>query len=330
MDDKFLHDLRRDPSPEFARRLRASLREREAEGRAGTARTAGLRELPAFRWAAAAASIAVIGVAFSFPAVRASAEAFLDLFRVDRIVGVAFDEERLRDLSRSRLDLPLVFGDEVEHLTEPGAPVSYAVPEEAAAAAGIEMREPAWLPAGYARFSIEVMPEQAMRVRASTIQLQQVLDGLGIDDLTIPARLDGSEATVRVPPIVRTVYRSGDNRIELLQARSPEVSFPRELDLPVLAEIGLRILGLDREAAYRLAWSIDWRSTLLVPVPVNAAAYRQIDVAGEQGLLIEGRGNERSPGGQGGLVLWSASDRVFALAGPVAVAELLEMAQTLQ
>lgn len=95
---------------------------------------------------------------------------------------------------------------------------------------------------------------------------------------------------MRVPPVVRTIYRNSDSRIELMQARSPEVSFPRELDLPVLAEIGLRILGLDREEAYRLAWSVDWRSTLLVPVPVNAAAYREVDVAGQQGLLIEKRG----------------------------------------
>lgn len=32
---------------------------------------------------------------------------------------------------------------------------------------------------GDIRFSIEVMPEHAMRVRASTVQLQQVLDGPG-------------------------------------------------------------------------------------------------------------------------------------------------------
>jgi hypothetical protein len=32
---------------------------------------------------------------------------------------------------------------------------------------------------------------------------------------------------------------------------------PAGIDLPALAEIALRIAGLDRDEAYRLAWSID-------------------------------------------------------------------------
>ncbi|MBN1236896.1 MAG: hypothetical protein JXB36_00270, partial [Gammaproteobacteria bacterium] len=90
MDDDFLHGFRQNPPPEFARRLRASLR----EGYAGTADRPTSKRF--FTWASMAASIAVVSVAFTLPSVRAGAQAFLDLFRVAGFVGVSFDAERLR------------------------------------------------------------------------------------------------------------------------------------------------------------------------------------------------------------------------------------------
>src|SRR5512139_258651 len=88
MDDQFLHALRRTPSAEFAARLRARLRAQEAP--------AGARgRVPATQWLAAAAAIAAVSFAFTFPTVRAGAAAFLDMFRVVSFVGVRFDAQRL-------------------------------------------------------------------------------------------------------------------------------------------------------------------------------------------------------------------------------------------
>jgi hypothetical protein len=95
--------------------------------------------------------------------------------------------------------------------------------------------------------------------------------------------------------------------------------------LPVLAEIGLRIIGLDRDEAYRVAQSVDWRSTLIVPVPATEATFREVNVAGADGLMIVPEGR---PGAL--VLLWASGDQVFALTGPLQPAELLEMAQTLQ
>jgi hypothetical protein len=330
MDDKFLHDLRRAPAPEFARRLRASLQATEI-----------VSEEPRFvapltKWAAMAASVVLVSVAFTFPAVRAGAQAFLDLFRVVSVRGVSFDAERLSELEQidlSSLDLPSIVGDNVEVLAESGPPTSYATLEDAGAAAGHRVLTPAWLPAGWALTTIEVAGENAARVTVRTEPLQQILEALGIDDVSIPAGVDGQQATIRVPSVVHLEFThtpTGDQtqslggNLQLLQAQSPEVSFPAGLDLAAFAEVGLRILGLDRDEAYRLAQSIDWRSTLIVPVPAANAEFTEVNVAGNEALLIEPRDE------YGGFLLWASGDQVFALGGPLPAPELIEIAQTLQ
>jgi hypothetical protein len=330
MDDKFLHDLRRAPAPEFARRLRASLHATEIASE--EPRFAA----PLAKWAAMAASLALVSVAFTFPAVRAGAQAFLDLFRVVSVRAVSFDAERLSELEQldlSSLDLPSIVGENVEVLAESGPPTSYATLEDAGAAAGHPVLTPAWLPAGWALTTIEVAGENAARVTVRTEPLRQILEALGIDDVSIPAGVDGQQATIRVPSVVHLEFthtpavgqlESLGGNLQLLQARSPEVSFPAGLDLAALAEVGLRILGLERDEAYRLAQGIDWRTTLIVPVPAANASFTEVNVAGNDALLIQPRDE------YGGLLLWASGDRVFALGGPLPAPELLEVAQTLQ
>jgi hypothetical protein len=141
---------------------------------------------------------------------------------------------------------------------------------------------------------------------------------------------------VRVPAAVHITYRDQNRLVRLLQARQPEVSFPAGLDLAALAEIGLRVLGIDRVEAHRFAQNVDWRTTLMVPVPTDASVFKQVDVQGNPGLLIET--NQRFSTAPGELrvsmqqrtILWSSGGSVFALVGNVRSAELFEMAQSVQ
>ncbi|HVY63945.1 MAG TPA: hypothetical protein VHH11_03905 [Gammaproteobacteria bacterium] len=310
-----MHDMRRAPPPEFAARLRARL---HAQRPAHHERW----RTPVARWLAAAAAVAAVGFAFTFPDVRAGAAAFLDLFRVVNFAGVRFDPQRLAGLKAGGVDLPSLLGD-VEPLAQPGAPVSYADPVEAGRAASIDVRLPAWVPPGWTLAETVVAAEHSVRVTANAAKLQAVLDTLALNDVRLPEGLDGQVATVTLPPVVGMTYRSGDVALHLFEARSAEVSFPAGFDLPALAHAALRILGLDRDEAYRMAYSIDWRSTLIVPVPADAASFRPANVAGADGLLIE-----RARGGS--VLLWSAGGRMYALSGPLGADGLLEMAQSLQ
>ena len=92
------------------------------------------------------------------------------------------------------------------------------------------------------------MGERVLRVTADSRRLQQVMDALGINDLTVPAGLDGHVVNVRVPPVVMIRYdHQNGRRSRLFQARTPQLTLPSSIDVRALGEIGLRILGLATE-----------------------------------------------------------------------------------
>ncbi len=334
LDDKFLRDLRQQPSPEFAARLRAQLRTVPSGAGARAGAGGDLR-----KWFAAAASLAVVGFAFTLPAVQAGAQAFLDFFRIKQFTGVEFDAERLKSLDAGGISPEAIFG-KIEPLTgEPQEPVSYATTADAGAAAGIRVRTPAWVPPGFEPTEIRASSEYAARITVNVAGLQAVLDTLGLADVELPDNLDGQTATVRVPPIVTQTYTNDDfvsqqsgrtieRSIHVIQAESPDVAFPAGLDLAKLAYAGLRVFGMPRDEAYRMSVTIDWRTTLIVPVPAKAVAYRPINVAGNEGLLITGLARDETF--PGGVLMWSSGAETFAVVGAAGGEELLEIAQTLQ
>jgi hypothetical protein len=248
--------------------------------------------------------------------------AFLDLFRVVNFVAVPVATERAAALQRS-LDLPRMLGEQVHALQVAGPPQPVSTPEEAGQLAGIRVHLPTWRPVGLELQGIDVQGGQTWSVTASTQKLQSILDTLGIDDLSAPAGIDGQTATIRGFPAVRVTYGDKSNQVMLVQARRAEVTMPKGADLALLGEIALRVLGVDRVEAHRFAQSIDWHTTLLVPVPTGASNFHRVDIQGSTGLLLE------TPD-KGALLLWSAADSVFALGGRVRSQELFEMAQSMQ
>src|SRR5262249_22392146 len=157
----------------------------------------------------------------------------------------------------------------------------------------------------------------AARLQVSGTKLRTLLDQLDLRDVMVPQGLDGASVEVRKPAAIIERYTGGSRKASLIQSKSPEVSVPAGLEIERLAEIGLRILGLDAGEAGRIARSTDWRSTLLVPVPMNTSTFRQVTVHGQRGLLLTtasvpaGSGTERRR--EGSVVLWAESDRVFGL-----------------
>lgn len=324
MDEESLYGLRRTPPEEFVRRLRASLQSQQTQ--------VALRQKKAGKLIALAACCAVVFAVFTVPAVRAAAQAFLDMFRVVNFVGVSVTPEAMQRLRNTGVDLPHLLGDEVHVLQKAGPPTPYPTPQEAGAVAGFHVRLPTWMPVGWDTQppGVEILGETSFRVTIDTAKLQQVLGALGIDDETLPQNINGQSATIHTSSAVVVQWKHDDRTVELLQAPSPQAQFPAGIDLAALGEIGLRILGTPREDAYRLAQSIDWRTTLLLPVPPNAGRFSQVTVQGNPGLLISmmGKGGPRRYGGA--MVLWSNNGQVFALRGTLQAPDLVEIAQTLQ
>jgi hypothetical protein len=273
----------------------------------------------------AAAGAAVMTGVLAIPATRASAQAFLDLFRVVNVAAVPVTADRINQLGRSGIDIPTLIGSNVEVLANPGPAQVFTTPADAGRAAAMDVRLPSLVPPNLMLVRSEMKGEHALRVHADNAKLREVLDALAIDDVALPAALDGKDATIRVPPIVRTVYANGANEVSLFQARSPEVALPAGVDLAAIGEIGLRIAGLGRRDAHTLAQAIDWRGTLLVPIPADASTFRQVDVSGARGLLLE----SNQPRGSRA-VFWSANGVVYAMTGRTSSQTLLQMAQSVQ
>lgn len=319
MNEDFMQSAWRKPPPPFAAQLRERLRRLDAQ------RAASPRRRHVLQAVACAASLLLAVGLLTVPAVRAGAETFLDLFRVVNFVAVRVPTERLATLQRG-LDLPRMLGEQVHIVQAPGAPQSVATPEQAGALAGIAVHLPTWTPEGLTPQGIEVLGEQRWTVAASAQKLQQVLDTLGINDLTLPPGLDGQTAAIHLYPSVRISYGAQRGHVLLIQARRPDATLPVGADLPLLAEIGLRVLGFDPNEARRFANTIDWRTTLLVPVPASVANFHEVDVGGSKGLLIETPANSGPNQSQ---LLWSAGNSVFALVGNVRPEELYEMARSI-
>ncbi len=320
--DGWLHSLRADPPPVFKARLREQLRTQDAAPRDAARRTWPRRVLMA------AAAMIVVSVLSSVPAVRASVAEFVSLFRVVNLVGVPMNSSHLDRLQAEDLKIDTLIGEHLEIVEDPGAPVTVSSLAEASALAGTTLATPQWLPDRTQVMETAVVGERVVRITADSARLQQVMDALGITDLTVPPGLDGRVINVRVPPVVMIRYDHQNNRrTRLFQAVTPQVTLPDNIDLPALGEIGLRILGLPSAEAKQFADAIDWHTTLVVPVPPNASSFRQVDINGNRGVLIEHQPRNQSPTAT---IVWSTPERVFALVSIQGAAEAMAMAMSVR
>ena len=345
MSDDFLSRLREEPRPEFAGRLEDRLREIDAEERERR-----LAPRPFRRFApvlAGAGLVAAVALAFTLEPVRAAAIEFLDLFRVKRFAAVPVDTQRLARLAEGGLDLKTLVAEQVQVVVPPEKPEPFASPEAAGVAAGIEVRQPAWLPRQAELAETQVARPGSFRAQLDTAKLEALALAVGAEDIEIPAFWNGATIDVEVPPVVALRYEppapAGDlatavrNHFVLFQSRTPEVVLPDGIDLAVLGRLGLRLAGMSAEEAATFARAIDWRSTLLVPVPVQGQRYREVEVGGQPGLLVSFlRETTTRPDGTTrreawrSVLFWSDGERCFALQGPGEGVEVLEMAQSVR
>lgn len=333
MNDDPLSELREEPRPEFAASLARRLRDLDEHERAqlrGERR--GLRLMPPLL---AAGLVAAVALAFTLPPVRAAAREFLELFRVKRFAAVPVDPERLARLQEGKVDLKTLVGEQVEVIEPAQEPVVVEGPEEAAARTGFSLRQPAALPDEAVLAEVRVGSPGRFRVRLDAAKLESLAQTLGVEDVEIPPVWDGATIEVAGAPVVTMRYRRGEDDFMFFQSPNPEVQVPQGVDLAQLGGFALRMAGMSAEEAQVFARSIDWRSTLLVPIPAEGGTFREVEVNGAKGLLVTSiQKAQAGPDGKRGrsrrhsVLLWSAAGTVMALAGPGDGVLVLEMAQS--
>lgn len=273
------------------------------------------------------ALVAVVGL-FSFAPARQVAAQFLGIFRVRKFAVIPVDPaqvERLESLE-DMVDSGML--GEPTYLREPGEQQVVADAAEASAVAGFDVREPATIPGELSlrKFAVESGP--AMRFEVDPAVAQLILGAAGVEGATLPFD-ETVPVEVDIPSVVLQEYALGTRRLSVSQMPSPTVTLPPGIDPSRLGELVLQFLGMPAEDAQRLAATIDWTSTFVVPMPTDVGQFREVEVGGVAGLLLEEQHPTRA-GYRHRVVIWQRDGLVFAVEGTnLDAADLLLAANSL-
>lgn len=272
-----------------------------------------------------------IALAMSFPQVRAVANNFLGLFRVERVQVVQvevppFTESQLSETTLTNLEQ--FFADQVT-FEGGGDSIPVKTVEEASALAAFEVRLPTSL-----GDPVELRVERGGRV---TFQIDvelanAILAELGQKEVRLPESVNNATVEVVIPDVVFAAYGTcftasaepeavdeatpvpavpldDYNCTTLIQMPSPTVNAPEELNLIQLGEAYLQILGMSREEAQSFARNVDWTSTFVIPIPRYSTQYRDLEVDGVLGTYIKYEGEYSY------LLIWVRQGIIYALSG---------------
>jgi uncharacterized protein DUF4367 len=266
---------------------------------------------PVVRYGALA--VLLLALILAIPQTRAAAGRLLQLFRVEQVTVLPVDYTGLQQLTGNDAigtQISQLISSSAHVIKQPGDPVRAADAAEASQLAGFSVR----LPQNGGPSQIYVLGSGAFTLTVDRVKAQALLDESGRSDLVLPESVDGAKISVSVPASVSAGYgtcpkpgtegsdddesmipgRRFPDCVILSQIPSPVVHAPRDLDVAQLAEIGLEFTGMSRAQAAAFASTVDWTSTLVVPIPKNAAIYEQIAVDGTTGTLIQ-RPSDDSP-----------------------------------
>ena len=302
---------------------------------------------PKYRLAWALIGLVALGaVSMTFPPVRAWAESVLAQFRVSKISVVSIDPTRFNELSggtQLSQQISQLLSDSMTVTKKPGDPRPAANAAEANKLAGFAVR----LPTNRSDApQLSVQDGAAFQLIVNRARAQAMLNDAGASNLILPASIDGALIKVSIPAAITAGYgqcpkltkdaleasandssaRTMLNCIVLTEIPSPTIDAPPDLDIAQLAELGLQFTGMTKEQARAYAQTVDWTSTLVVPIPRNAAQYKPITVDGANGYLIQ-RPLDDHPQYA---IIWVKQGIIYALSGFGDATTALGMANSLK
>lgn len=278
----------------------------------------------------ASAIILILALVLAFPSTRALAGELLNLFRVQRVTVIPVDFTGLEQLTGDGVlgnQFTDLISNSMNMTQKPDDPVEAADAARASQLAGFTVR----LPDGMNPSQIYVTDAAAFTLTVDRTKAQALLDEAGRGDLVLPESVDGAEISVNIPSSVSVAYgtcpkpqadtseaeesqipgRRFPDCVILAQIPSPSVNAPAGMDVAQLAQIGLEFTGMSPEEAAAFSSTVDWTSTLVVPIPKNAAIYEQVSVDGVTGTLIQ-RPSDDAPNFA---LLWVKDGIIYAISG---------------
>lgn len=294
---------------------------------------------------AGATAVVLLLSLLAFPPVRAIADQLLQVFRVEKVMFVPVDSERMSQLEDLNFDGETLFVGEPTVINEPAEPRIVASAEEATDAVGYSVAQPTSFSESPDSVEISVQDRRTMQFQVNVEGARQLLSLLDITDVTLPDALGEQPITVDVPPSVAMRYQSENYDLVLFQGHSPDVSLPEGVDLSQPGYAVLRVLGMEPDQARSLSQEVDWSSTLIFPFPSDIGSIRQVTIGDSQGLLTYG-GGERGRHGRHGeedgtddtdspeerQLYWHSGGTFYVLraTGDIDNTELIAIAQSVQ
>jgi hypothetical protein len=296
-----------------------------------------------YAWVAAGA-IAILAVAMLLPQVRAIGSSFLGLFRVEQFTILQFDPEELEERLGSPSNFEYLIAEDVV-VEEFGEAQAAADAAEASNLAGFTVRLPA---AAHGDKLLKVQPGAKISMQVDLPKMQALLNEIGGTDLQLPSELDGAEVSMELPVAVVAAFGNCEvspemireagvdpdgpipdlsECITLTQFPSPEISAPPGLDIAGIGEVFLQLLGMTPEEAAQFSQSVDWTTTLVIPIPRSGTEYQDVFVDGVEGTLIMQSQRSEFPHY---LLVWIKEGVVYGLTGPGTADSALEIADSLE
>ncbi len=288
--------------------------------------------------------IAILGIAFAFPGVRAIANSFLGLFRVEQFSVVQVNPGDLPEQLGSSSQFEYMLSNNVQ-VEELGEPQDVSSVEEASDLVGIPVRLPTEIESTP---QLKVQPGAQVSFEIDLPLVKAVLDEIGQDDLELPANLDGAIVEMELPTSVTASY--GDCQfdpqaareagydpddpepllqdcITLAQMLSPTISAPPGLDIVKIGEAFLQVLGMSPEEAAQFSQTVDWTTTLVIPIPRYGTDYKDVTVDGVNGTLIQQKFQDHA---DQYLLLWVKNEILYALTGQGTEAKAIAIANSIE
>ncbi|MDX1416946.1 MAG: hypothetical protein R3293_22270 [Candidatus Promineifilaceae bacterium] len=263
-----------------------------------------------------ASLVMLLAVLVSFPVVRTAASDFLGLFRVQKFAPISITPQQFALLEQLAEDG--MTPGEFNTRREPGASSPVDSLAEAGRTTGLKPRT---LSALDEADQIYVLQGGDGYLIIDVEASRAIVEAAGADPALLPDSLDGQRVDVAVFPGIQQEW----DEYTLMQAESPLVEYPPELDPVPLGEALLQVLGTPANEAHRIAQNFDWASTLLLPLPSQAVNFKEIYVDGVSGVALT-----PMSGAVEGALLWQKEGRIYMFAGPGPIEELLALANSIR
>jgi hypothetical protein len=113
--------------------------------------------------------------------------------------------------------------------------------------------------------------------------------------------------------------------IGLIQLPAPTVTAPDSFPVVQLGEVILQLTGMSPVQAAEFSQSIDWSSTLILPIPTGSdVETHDVQVDGVSGTLIQGLDNNQYA------LIWVKDGILYGLTGQGSTSAAFRLAESLQ